>query len=95
MRSPSCERRESRAAVVKRSERRRCSSASDDELGGFKSAMREQLLKKVFASFCDTPLGLTRTFGSARAQGRPAPTRTHGRRSQCTIFGLALYATPK
>jgi hypothetical protein len=34
-----------RAAVLRRSERRRLSSASDDEVGGFQSAMREQLRK--------------------------------------------------
>jgi hypothetical protein len=32
-----------RAAVVRRSERRRFSSASDDELGGFHARLREQL----------------------------------------------------
>jgi hypothetical protein len=37
----------SRAAVLRRSERRRLSSASDDEVGGFQSAMREQLPKIV------------------------------------------------
>jgi hypothetical protein len=35
--------RKSRAAVVMRSERRRLSSASDDELGGFHARLREQL----------------------------------------------------
>ena len=36
------ERRESRAAVLRRSEQTRFSSASDDEVGGFRRAMRER-----------------------------------------------------
>ena len=36
----------SRAAVLRRSERRRFSSASDDEVGGFHARLREQLKSK-------------------------------------------------
>ena len=32
----------SRAAVLRRSERRRCSSASDDEVGGLQARLRER-----------------------------------------------------
>jgi len=39
--------------------------------------------KKVFASLCDTPLGLTMTFCSAWAQGRPSPAWTCERRGWC------------
>jgi hypothetical protein len=34
-----------RAAVLRRSEQRRLSSGSDDDVGAFQSAMREQLRK--------------------------------------------------
>jgi hypothetical protein len=44
-----CERRKSRAGVLRRNEQTRLSSASDD-LAGFPSAMREQLFQGLQAS---------------------------------------------
>jgi hypothetical protein len=54
--------------------------------------MREQLLKLV-ASFCDTPLGLTRTFTLGRAKGRQITSmesREEGVR--CSLIRSAAYA---
>ena len=41
----------------------------DCELGGFKKRdVSRRFKKNVFASVCDTPLGLTRTFCSAEQE---------------------------
>jgi hypothetical protein len=54
-------------------------SASEDEVGGLparsvpSNSDTVRFGKKVFASFCDTPLGLTMTFCPARVRGRPSP----------------------
>jgi hypothetical protein len=59
-------------------------SPSDDEVGGLlaqsgasgsEQSNTVRFGKKVFASICDTPLGLTRTFCSAGVRGRPLPAR--------------------
>ena len=48
--------------------------------------------KKVFASVCDTPLGLTRTFTLGRAEGRySSPRRTRGG-VRCSLIRLATHA---